>query len=83
MTILLSLRTTIRIFCTFIYNVYARTYNFGTTFCKNDDLAADCGIFVSFTDLKTICQRNSILLEGVLAEDSLLQYNKSWKSVDL
>ena len=50
---------------------------------QNDNSAADGGIFVSFTDLNAIYQKNSILLEGVLAEDSLLQYNKSWKSVDL
>ena len=50
---------------------------------QNDDSAADGGIFVLFTALNAIFQRNSILLEAVLAEDSLLQYNKSWKSVDL
>lgn len=75
--------TRIRNFCTFIYNYHARTYNYGKTFCKNDDPAADGGIFVSFTDLKANCKRDSMLLEAVLAEDSLLQYNKSWKSVDL
>ena len=81
--ICLQLCTRIRKICTSIYAVCARTYNYGKTFCKNDDPAADGGIFVSFTDLKANCKRNSMLLEAVLAEDSLLQYNKSWKSVDL
>ncbi|MDD5917316.1 MAG: hypothetical protein PUC63_07305, partial [Clostridiales bacterium] len=54
---------------TFTHNYHARTYNYGTTFCKNDDSTADSGIFVSFSDLNAICQRNSILLEGALAED--------------
>lgn len=62
--ICLQLCSRIRNFCTFIYNVCARTYNYGTTFCKNDDSAADGGIFVSFTDLKAICQRNSMFAGG-------------------
>lgn len=62
--ICLQLCTRIRNFCTFIYNYHARTYNYGTTFCKNDDPAADGGIFVSFTDLKAICQRNSMFTGG-------------------
>lgn len=40
------------------------SYNYGTTFCKIDDPAADGGIFVSFTDLKAICQRNSMFTGG-------------------
>jgi len=62
--ICLQLCTRNRNFCTSDYNVCSRACNYGTTSCKDDEIAADGGIFVSFTDLKAIRQRNSMCTGG-------------------
>ena len=54
--IYLQLCTRIRKFCTSNYKVCSIAYNYDTTSSKDDEIAADGGIFVSFTDLKAICQ---------------------------
>ena len=54
--IYLQLCTRIRKFCTSDHKVYSIAYNYDTNSCKDDEIADDGGIFVSFTNLKAIRQ---------------------------